>query len=419
MNSAEYRKRRRVLLTVVLFVGIALAVPAAAKAENNLATVVERGLYLATVGNCVSCHTGTQGQHLSGGVRLETPFGTIYSTNITPDPETGIGGWSKAQFLRSMREGVRANGEHLYPAFPYTAFAKVTEADLSAIFAYLQSVPPVRQRPEENELAFPFNNRWAIGLWKMLYLTEGIYQPDPTQTAEWNRGAYLVQGLAHCGACHTPRNFLGAQRQDLALAGATYQDRVQNGGFRRWSAVNLTSAPTGLGAWPTDDIMVYLKDGINDYASVFGPMVEVVMNSTQHLKQADLRAMATYLKNLPPQTQSPGRAVHQQLFKAGEFLYTIHCATCHLETGLGSKSLGPSLRGNPVVQAADPASLINVIAYGPRLPTPPVPAEWQPMEAYAGTLADEEIAAIASFIRSAWGNRGGAVTAQQVADQID
>lgn len=382
-------------------------------------TLVERGRYLAVVGNCVSCHTRPGGEPFSGGVRFETPFGTIFGSNITPDSETGIGRWTQAQFLRSMREGVSANGEHLYPVFPYTAFTKVTDTDLNAIFAYIQTLQPVRYRVPENSMAFPFNRRSMIGLWKALYFEQGAYVADPAQTEEWNRGAYLVEGLAHCGVCHTPRNFLGARRQSWALTGANYRDEVQIGKFRLWSAVNLTTAQRGLGTWSSDDIAAYMKKGINDYASVFGPMVDVIMKSTQHFTVADMSAMVTYLTSLPPKAQTGGPKVSDSQFKTGEFLYTIHCATCHLETGQGSSNNGPSMKGNPVVQAADPASLINVIVYGPQLPNPPLPAEWQPMDPYADTLDDEEIAAIASYLRKAWGNQGSAVTAKQVAKQID
>ncbi|MCZ6618501.1 MAG: cytochrome c [Gammaproteobacteria bacterium] len=371
------------------------------------------------MGNCISCHTRPDGEPFSGGLRFETDFGTIFSSNITPDVETGIGAWTRAQFLRSMREGVDAKGEHLYPAFPYTAFTKVTDADLNAIFAYLETVPAVRYRGPSNDLTFPFNRRAMIGVWKAIYFEPGVYQPDSMRSEEWNRGAYLVQGLAHCGGCHTPRNFLGAERQDWALTGAIYQDRVQTGKYRDWSAVNLTSAPSGLGPWSLDDIAGYLEKGINNYASAYGPMVEVIMNSTRHFNTADLRAVSVYLKSLAPKAQTGGLSATDDVLTTGEYLYTIHCATCHLETGRGSSALGPSLQGNPVVQAFDPASLINVIAYGPRLPNPPLPAQWQPMEAYAVKLADEEIAAIASFVRRAWGNQGGAVTANQVAKQID
>lgn len=425
---ARYRLKAGLQRLIVLFIvglniGKVSTLSASAvtiNAATNDASVVEQGRYLATVGNCVSCHTRPDGEPFSGGVRFETDFGTIYASNITPDPETGIGRWTKAQFLRSMREGLSANGEHLYPTFPYTAFTKVKEHDLNAIFAYLQTVPPVRYSAPENDVAFPFDQRAMIGIWKALYFDQGVYAADPTRSEEWNRGAYLVQGLTHCGACHTPRNFLGAERQNWALTGATYQDEVQSGNFRHWSAVNLTTAQSGLGSWSLDDIIAYLKNGINRYASVFGPMVKVIMNSTRHLTQPDVHAIATYLTSLPPkEEQTGGPRASDEVLNTGESLYTIHCGTCHLETGLGSPVIGPSLAGSPVVQAADPASLINVIAYGPQLPNPPLRAEWKPMEAYADKLSDEEIAAIASFSRRAWGNQGSAVTAAQVAKQID
>ena len=411
-----------ILFIVGVSVGKASTLPASTvttKDATNDALVVEQGRYLTAVGNCLSCHTRPDGEPFSGGVRFETDFGTIYATNITPDPETGIGRWTKAQFLRSMREGLSADGEHLYPVFPYTAFTKVTDPDINAIFAYLQTVPPVRYVAPENDMAFPYNRRTMLGLWKALYFDQGVYEADPTHSEEWNRGAYLIRGLAHCGACHTPRNFLGAERESWALTGATFLDEVQSGKFRLWSATNLTTAQSGLGPWSSDDIVAYLKNGINDYASVYGPMVKVIMNSTRHYTQADLRATVTYLTSLTPKAQTGGPTASDDVLENGELLYTIHCGTCHLGTGLGSPDLGTALAGSPVVQAADPASLINVIAYGPELPNPPLPVEWKPMEAYADTLADDEIAAIASFVRGAWGNQASSVTAKQVAKQID
>lgn len=400
--------------------GILLASPTLAE-DGASASNVEHGRYLATAGNCVSCHTREGGQPFAGGVAFNTPFGTMYSTNITPHGEAGIGKWTQQQFVHALREGVRPDGEHLYPAFPYTAFTKLSDADAAALFTYLKTLAPVDYAPPPNELSFPFNQRWALGIWKALYLEEGRFAPDKTQSAEWNRGAYLVQGLGHCGACHTPRNFLGAEDSEQALTGGTYQDKL-DGKWLNWSATNLTSAASGLAAWSVEEIAAYLKHGVNARAGVFGAMNEVIMNSTRHLSEQDSRAMAVYLKSLPANTQDSGTPADAELMQAGELQYTIHCGTCHLPTGLGSDTTGPPLVGSAVTLAADPSSLINVTLYGAQVPhIAPSPQwqarKWQPMEAFGGKVSDEDVAALLSYVRGAWGNKAGEVTASQVAGQ--
>ena len=379
-------------------------------------SLTRRGEYLATAANCTSCHSEPGAAPFAGGVKFTTQFGTIYSTNITPDRETGIGRWTEEQFRRAMREGIRPNGEHLYPAFPYTAFTKLTDSDVSAIFAYLKTLPATRARAPKNQLSFPFNQRWLLGAWKRLFFEDNRFATDAGRSAEWQRGAYLVEALGHCGACHTPRNFLGAERASAALTGGTYLDTIAGGRIRPWSAVNLTPAPSGLGSWSVDEIKAYLKTGSNAYATSFGPMNDVIMNSTRHLSDADLRAVAIYLKGLSPKEQDTGPKADNDVLGEGEALYDTHCATCHLPTGKGSIETGPALAGNPVVQAADAASLINVILSGPELPNPP-PVQRTRMEPYEGSLSDAEIAALASFLRSTWGHRSGAVSADQVAAQ--
>ena len=382
---------------------------------------VEYGMYLSKAGNCGSCHTRSGGDPFAGGVAFETPFGTIYSTNITPDAETGLGEWTLENFTMALREGEGPDGEHLYPVFPYTSYTMASDEEVAALFAYLQTLRPVNYRPPENDLRFPYSQRWALGIWKTLYFDEGRYESDPEQSREWNRGAYLVNGLAHCGMCHTPRNFLGAVDGDLALTGGTYTDET-DGKLLSWSATNLTSAESGLGFWSVDDIVSYLQLGVSSRAGVFGPMNEVVLNGTRHLNEGDLRAMAVYLKSLPATEQRSGSKPDGETMREGSLLYDIHCGTCHLPTGLGSDSTGPPLQGSPVTLAADPASLINVTLYGPQLPRT-APSEewktraWQRMEPYAAILDDEEAAALLSYIRNAWGNSAGAVTPEQVSDQ--
>lgn len=411
-------------VTVVVVVVLASDVPAenpAIDADFALAgdDRIERGRYLAIAGNCASCHTTAGGAYMAGGVSFPTPFGTIYSTNITPDADTGIGNWSGSQFLNSMRHGVRPGGEHLYPAFPYTAFTKLSEEDLGALFAYLRSVPAIRQQAAENELSFPFNQRPLLAVWKALFLDAGEFAADESKSAEWNRGAYLVDALAHCDACHAPRNILGATRSPTEMSGGVYTDRVPGGSLKTWSAPNLTASPFGLGIWPHEEVVAYLKDGINTFVETFGPMNEVIMNSTRHLDDADVGAMATYLKSLPASEDDARRPADSRVLGMGRTVYNLHCGTCHLPTGLGDEESAPRLAaGSLVVQAANPASLINVILYGPELPDPPLPTKrHKPMEEFQYLLTDDEVAAVASYVRSTWGNAAGAVTASQVAAQ--
>jgi mono/diheme cytochrome c family protein len=378
-----------------------------------------RGKYLATAGNCVSCHTTEQGQPYAGGRAFQTPFGTLFSTNITPDAETGIGKWSEQDLLRALREGVSPEGTHLYPAFPYTAYTKMSDADIAALYAYLKTIEPAKSPAPENQLKFPFSQRWALGFWKTLYLDAGEYKPDTTQSAEWNRGAYLVEALGHCGACHSPRGLLGGQSADEAMTGGEYTDRVRGGEHREWSAPNLTSSQNGLAAWPVEEIASYLKTGRNSFTETLGPMNEVIMNSTRHLSDEDTRAMAVYLKGLAANPGKTGAPTPESVLAEGSALYDVHCGTCHLPTGLGGQAedSGARLAGSPLVQANNPASLINIIMYGPERPDPPLPHRWKKMPAFAEKLTDDEIAAIASFVRNTWGNKGGQVIAKDVETQ--
>ena len=402
---------------LVLAAQAALGAHAASATETQDA-LIARGKYLAVAGNCGACHTAPDGQAFSGGLEFDTPFGKIYSTNITPDAETGIGKWSLAQFQQALREGVRPDGEHLYPVFPYTSFTKIADADAAALFAYLKSLPAVSARAPENDLSFPYSQRWLMSLWNKMYFTAGAYKTDAKQSADWNRGAYLVEALGHCSACHSPRNSLGAEQTDDAFTGGVYNDKVPGGAVRQWSAPNLTSAPNGLGAWSAAELTAYLKTGRNASTISFGPMNDVIVNSTSRLTDGDLNAMATYLKGLAPKPGDLAAAASATELQAGATLYDVHCGTCHLPTGLGSADTGPKLAGSLVVQAGDPSSLINVILYGPQLPEPaPDVGHWQPMEAYGDKLTDEEIAQLASYVRSTWNNKGGAVTAKQVAKQ--
>ena len=382
-------------------------------------SLVERGRYLARAGNCVSCHTSAGGPAFAGGLAFETPFGKLYSTNITSDPETGIGKWTEEQFARAVREGVRPDGAHLYPAFPYTAYTKLSDEDVSALFAYLKVIKPVSFTPPENEMSFPANQRWALGVWKTLFFDQGRFEANTSKPEEWNRGAYLVESLGHCSACHSPRNFMGAEKSSMVMTGGEYTDKVPTGEIRAWSAPNLTDVSNGLGSWPVEDVAAYLKTGRNSFSETHGPMNEVILNSTRHLSDTDVQAMAVYLKSLPGNEGDIGKAASARVLKDGETLYNVNCGTCHQPDGLGamSQDAGAKLVGNPMLQASNPASLINVMLYGPHLAKLSGPKRWKDMPEFGSKLADEEIAAIASYLRNAWGNTGGAVTEAQVAKQ--
>ena len=419
-SICRFRNSRRTLPASVLLLFLSVTVSGQSTAAESQAGI-EFGSYLSKAANCRSCHTRENGEPFAGGVAFETPFGTIYSTNITPDEETGIGAWTPDEFAAALRDGVRRDGQHLYPVFPYTSYTLASDEEVAALYAYFRTLPPVKYRPPENDLRFPYSQRRALGMWKSLYFKGGRYEPDQGQTAEWNRGAYLVKGLAHCGMCHTPRNRLGAPDEDLALTGGTYTGRM-DGRSIRWSATNLTPADSGLGLWSAGDIVAYLGSGVSVRAGVFGPMNEVVVDGTRHLNEQDLRAMAVYLESLPAKVQPGGPTPDGDAMQSGSLLYDIHCGTCHLPTGLGSADTGPPLLGSPVSLAADPASLINITLYGPEPPRAPPSTEWDArpwkrMEAYAAKLDDEQVALLLTYIRNAWGNAAGLVTPGQVAAQ--
>jgi mono/diheme cytochrome c family protein len=406
-----------------------------ARAQQPLA---EQGRYLATAGDCISCHTRPGGEPFAGGRPLNTPFGVIYSANVTPDPKTGIGAWTERQFERALRGGLAADGTHLYPALPYTAYTKVTDQDVHAIYAYMRTVKPVSYTPPKNKMPFPFSIRALLGGWNMMFLDEGRFAPDASHTAEWNRGAYLTQGLGHCGACHAPRNFLGGPVQGGALTGGDYLDEISDEVVdnsitplderivRPWSAPNLTQSPSGLGAWSLEAIAAYLKSGHSVRAGAFGPMSEVIGNSTSRLTDPDIHAIAVYLKSLAPATQSMSPKAAADALKAGEIVYTTRCADCHLPSGLGmpraanadASKTAPPLAGSAALQAPDPATLINVILYGAH-EAALTDGSWPKMSGFELSvgLDDEQIAALCTYVRSSWGNRAGAVDAAAVARQ--
>ncbi|MDE0367868.1 MAG: cytochrome c [Gammaproteobacteria bacterium] len=388
--------------------------------------LVAKGRYLAALGNCASCHTRNGGPPFGGGVAFPIavdwsgePLGTVYSSNISPDSETGIGDWTLADFSRAMRAGVSRSGEHLYPVFPYTAFAGLTREDMAAIFAYIRSLEPVRSSPPQNDLPFPLDWRGSLAVWKWLYADRGVHRPDGTRSAEWNRGAYLVRALGHCGACHSPRNLLLAEIPERALSGGIHFHPVSTDKERLWAAVNLTPASTGLGAWSTDDIANYLKTGHSPKAGRFGPMDSVIAEGTRHLTENDAVAVAEYLKSLPPIEGDTESVPDPGQWEPASAIYAEHCEDCHMASGRGNLFKAPPLAGSAVVQAPSPYSLINIVLYGAAVPDDVAAPYrlWEDMAPYRDMLSDAEIAALGNYLGSAWGNRGGLVTEEDVARQ--
>jgi mono/diheme cytochrome c family protein len=376
--------------------------------------MVARGRYLTAAGDCISCHTRPGGAPFSGGRPFTTPFGTIYSSNITPDLPTGIGNWTRADLRLAMHEGIAPGGKRLFPAFPYPSFTKISDEDVDAIFAYLRTITPQRYVPPPN--SFLLRQRWAMRFWNELFFTAGRFSPNPGQSSTWNRGAYLVGGLGHCGACHTPRNSFMAEIPNEAYTGGTFQDSVAPGKIRRWSSANLTSSKEGLAAWSLNQLARYLHTGFSLRAGTFGPMNEVIVNSLQHLSNDDIHAIATYLKSLPAR-QLPGADVPVSEMTAGKRIYRNRCEDCHQASGRGGMFEAPPLAGSAVVQATDPASLINIILYGPDQPKGISFGSWETMEPYDRVLTDAEVAAVSNYVRGSWGNRAGMVTPAAVAKQ--
>ncbi|HTJ63136.1 MAG TPA: cytochrome c [Alphaproteobacteria bacterium] len=415
------------------------AAPAAAASSAPEDPLVAKGKYLATIGDCISCHTRPGGEEFAGGLPLKTPFGTVYTPNLTQDKDTGIGGWTEEQLVRAMREGVDDDGDHLYPVFPFTAYTKVTDEDAKAIYAYLKTIKPVSYTPPKNQMSFPYSQRWLLTFWNKMFFKPGAYQPDPKQSAEWNRGAYLVQGLGHCGACHTPRGALGNEKEEMALTGAVYNDEIldsvheqeivkQDNMVREWSTANLTQSKGGIATWSAEEIAQYLKTGHTDYAGATGPMATVVANSTKYLTDEDAKAMGVYLKSLPAIDRPIDKAPTADQMQKGEIAFTVRCGDCHLPTGLGSPKtpeadptkVSPPLVGNPIILAHDPQSLINIILYGAHEKVLDDKA-WPKMPGFELDFGlgmdDEQVAALATYVRNSWGNKANAVDAKDVAKQ--
>jgi thiosulfate dehydrogenase len=394
---------------------IAGQAPVASAATSEL---IRRGEYVARLGDCIACHTAPGGNLMAGGLELKTPFGSLYSTNITPDSKTGVGKYSFEQFDRAMRKGVAADGRNLYSAMPYPSYAKMTGDDMRALYAYLtQGLAPVNQSNKPAKMSWPFSMRWGLSLWNWAFLDDTPFQPDPTHNAVWNRGAYLVQGLGHCGACHTPRG-IAFQEKAVTQAGSKGEFFLAGETVEAWRALSLRNL------WTVEDTVLLLKTGQNRFASVSGNMVEVIHNSTQHFSDVDLTAVATYLKSLPPGENDlpmPAVPVHvaastipTKLFSTrGGLGYVQFCVDCHRQDGAGVREIFPSLAQNPSVASADPATLLHITLTGWKTAQTATHPRVYTMPAFS-RLSDQELAEILSFVRESWGNNAGSIKVSQV-----
>ncbi|HEY3919611.1 MAG TPA: cytochrome c [Stellaceae bacterium] len=388
---------------------------------QQTATPASKGEYVARAGDCIACHSVTGGKAFAGGLKMGTPIGAIYSTNITPDKETGIGDYSFEDFARAVRQGVAKDGHHLYPAMPYPSYAKITDADMHDLYDFfMKEVPAVHQANRPSEIPGYLSFRWPLAIWNTLFTSSGAYQNNSAHDAAWNRGAYLVEGLGHCGACHTPRGW-AFQEKALDDGSSSY---LQGSELDAWSAPELRGDQlTGLGSWSQADLATFLKSGHNDKGVAFGSMLDVVNNSTPYLNDDDVNAIAGYLKSLPATTQQAAYTYNEATTTAlqsgkpghtGGDIYLGYCSSCHGLDGKGQTPFIPPLAGNPVVLDSDPASLINLVLNGAE----PIVIKGTPdayrMPQYRVQLTDQQVADALSFVRSGWGNGAGAVAADDV-----
>ncbi|WP_374992378.1 c-type cytochrome [Paraburkholderia sp. SARCC-3016] len=419
----------------------------AARFDASDPKLIAKGEYLAKAADCAGCHTappgGPSGKEplrprapFAGGLPMGSPFGTIFSSNITPDPNAGIGRYSYDDFVRAVREGVAPGNKRLYPAMPFPSFAKIDDNDMRALYAYfMHGVKPVATLAPPTKLPFPFNQRWALMFWSVAFAPNDVYVPQSTHSAQWNRGAYLVQSLGHCGACHTPR-------------GPAYEERGYDQGSRlyltggtndHWFAPNLTGdAGSGLGRVSEDEIVAFLrsghaeKPGLGGGLVTFGSMVQVVEDSTQYMTDDDLHAIAGYLKTLPPRepsghfddrSRAAARTVRAldtgDVELPGAGLYRSFCARCHKADGMGEPSTYPRLAGNPVVLSPHTDSLVRLLVEGGEAPHTQTGPEPKKMPAFAGKLTDTEMARVLTFVRNTWGNVAAPVTTRDVRSMRD
>jgi len=386
--------------------------------------LIEQGAYVARLGDCAACHTAPGGRPFAGGLAIASPVGAIYSTNITPDRDTGIGAYTYGEFERAVRRGVDRHGRSLYPAMPYPAFSRISDADLAALYAYLMhGVAPVAQPDRASGIPWPLSMRWPLAYWRALFAPRAPASVPAPGGADpvLARGAYLVEGLGHCGACHTPRAITLQEKALDARGGPLY---LSGGSIDNWVAPSLRGeAASGLGGVGEDELVELLKTGRNGRSAIFGSMVDAVEHSTQYFTDADLHAVARYLKSLPPRREEAAPAYDAAVAKAlhagdaaaaGARLYLDNCAACHRSDGRGYAQVYPALAGNPAVNGGNPASLIRLVLGGGAMPgTEGGPTQFA-MPPFGARLSDQDVAQVLSFVRSSWGNRGDAVAAAQV-----
>jgi mono/diheme cytochrome c family protein len=412
---------------VLAAVAQTLLVPTA-HGQETTSQAISQGEYLARVGNCVACHSIAGGAPFAGGLKMAVPkIGVIYSTNITPDPETGIGSYSFEDFDNAMRKGVAKDGHNLYPAMPYPSYAKTSEADMHTLYDYfMKEVQPVKQANQANETSGWLSKRWLLSVWNFFFLDDDPYEAESEQNAEWNRGAYLTQGLGHCGACHTPR---GMVFQEKGLDGDD-SDFLAGALLDHWSAPALNGdVNSGLGRWSETDLAEFMKTGKNKFGTAFGTMVEVVNSSTQFFTDADLKALSVYLKTLPANDEegatpykydeSTAKQLASLAFEQrGAKDYFEFCVSCHGYDGRGVGVLMPSLAGNPVVLDPRPESLINLTLNGSLRLVTNGHAETFDMPPFYVLMSDDRIADVVTFLRNSWGNspvEAKTISAEQVA----
>ncbi len=402
------RSSRTPLVTAAIALSVVFASKAwAGDSDPQEFTQIERGRYLATASDCISCHTVPGEKPFAGGRAIETPFGNIIASNVTPDLETGIGAWSDEAFDAAVRRGVRPDGALLYPAMPYTAYAKLSRDDVRAIRAYLGSIEPVRNVVPPTRLPFPFNVRFGLRVWNALYFNHDEFARDPSKSTEWNRGAYLVDGPAHCAACHSPKTFLGGDKSDQYLQGSYLQG---------WSAPNITNDKrVGLGNWSVEDIAAYLKAGHNRITAATGPMAEAVSLSTSHMTDEDTRAIATYLKSLPGKAEEASRLpANSATMTAGGAIYRDQCSACHGLEGKGIPNLFPAIADASGVRSNDPTTAIRIVLRGARSVATAREPTSPGMPSYSWQLDDNQIAAVLNYIRNSWGGAASPIEANDV-----
>lgn len=420
MSYVMSRLSGRIAVKLALSVAVYGIISPAFAADADL---IARGKYIATASDCIACHTAPGGAAMAGGLPLATPIGAIMSTNITPSKEHGIGNYTLEQFDVAVRAGVRADGKQLYPAMPYTAYALLTDDDVAALYAYfLEGVEPVETRPPETSLPFPFNIRLSMAAWNLLFLDTKPYTPDPAQDAEWNRGAYLVRGPAHCGTCHTPRNLFMAEQTSREMAG---------GDVGPWYAPNITSdTNSGIGGWSVEELVAYMRDGHIAKSQAAGPMAEAIDHSLRLLSEEDLKAIAVYLRSVPAVRDAADtkpvfdwgnpsdelasiRSValpDNRDDMTGPQLYDAYCATCHQAQGQGSFEGGlPSLVHNTALGRENTNNLVMVILEGLRRHPDVL------MPGFAKELSDVQVATLGAYLVQHFGNPAAKVTTVQVA----